>query len=227
MKNKLYYKGELLIEISYQNGKVWVSDEIVKKNNCYIQFYDERFDGVIRWAENDSNIKAEHYKKIICQSTGLNIDGVPYVSFESNEVYKLAEKEYPTPIPYEFEADIVSTRRMEGFIKGYQAHSETHSLSDDEVVQFARWMFLEDTSFTAEKYANFTDKDMLQYWKEQRSKEWEVVCEKNYFCKSCDIDQDSPFGKCDETHKHCSCEERLLHQTYIKDGKEFLTIKLK
>lgn len=81
MKNKLYYKGELLTEISYQNGKIWVSDEIVKKNNCYIQFYDERFDGVIRWAENDSNIKADHYKKIICQSPELNIEGVPYVEF--------------------------------------------------------------------------------------------------------------------------------------------------
>jgi hypothetical protein len=33
-----------------------------------------------------------------------------------------------------------------------------------------------------------------------------------YYCKACGISQDEPFGKCHESHKHCSCEIRLTEE---------------
>jgi hypothetical protein len=33
-----------------------------------------------------------------------------------------------------------------------------------------------------------------------------------YYCKACGISQDEPFGKCHNTHKHCSCEIRLVEE---------------
>ena len=53
----------------------------------------------------------------------------------------LAESHYGTEIdsyrssnPFDLEGD-----RKQGFVKGYQQHSETHSLGDEEVIMFAKY----------------------------------------------------------------------------------------
>jgi hypothetical protein len=39
-----------------------------------------------------------------------------------------------------------------------------------------------------------------------------VEPKQEYYCKACGISQDEPFGKCHNTHKHCSCEIRLVEE---------------
>lgn len=41
-----------------------------------------------------------------------------------------------------------------------------------------------------------------------------------YWCKACGISQDEPFGKCNEGHKHCSCEIRIIEDDVEKLAKE-------
>ena len=70
------------------------------------------------------------------------------------------------------------------FIEGYNTHSQTHSLSDDEVVEFNIWcnkpseedirqpntVYIPSSNFYWHKHKKYTPKELLQLFKEQQIK---------------------------------------------------------
>jgi hypothetical protein len=194
MKNKLFYKGELLTELHYQNGILYCTKEHKQDAKANLKGFNSM-----------DELCDENY--IICQSSELNIENMPYVSFESDEVEKLAEKKYPS---WSSEYDIGMSYR--GFIEGYQAHSKTHSLSDDEVVEFAEWIRIKDITLGLHYFYldgdEYSEKELIQLFKDQQSREWEVV-----------IDVWNSKG--------VTSISNYQPQTHTKEGKVFLTIKEK
>lgn len=49
---------------------------------------------------------------------------------------------------------------------GYNKSQESHPFTKNDMIEFAKWLRIEDTEKNAEKYCNFSDLDMLQYWQE-------------------------------------------------------------
>jgi hypothetical protein len=55
------------------------------------------------------------------------------------------------------------------------------------------------------------DDEFLQWFVKNPSCEY---IETEYWCKACDITQEMSFGKCHESHKHCSCIVRVATDNY-------------
>lgn len=113
---------------------------------------------------------AENWKRVIA-TNNPNIH-IPKVV---DEVERLAEHEFQEQkesyenstemFPFD-DSELLAT----GFQIGYNKCKEIHPNSDKDTIEFANWLRQEDTEANAEKYANFTDADMLQFWKEQQPK---------------------------------------------------------
>lgn len=57
-----------------------------------------------------------------------------------------------------------------GIIEGYNKSQETYPFSEEDMIEFNEWMKKEDTPENAETYFHYSDKDMLNAFKEQRIK---------------------------------------------------------
>lgn len=91
--------------------------------------------------------------KLVIATNNPNID-IPQVV---DEVEELAEKIIPNLIRRQYVKI--------GFIAGYNKSQETHPNSDDDMVEFADWC---ETNYDDLK--PYTIKELLQLWKEQKTK---------------------------------------------------------
>lgn len=109
----------------------------------------------------------------------------------------------------------------------------------DEDIKIGDWIFytsaigvckttvsskgLEQEGIPAKKIILTTDQDLIANGVQKVPEDFLLWFVKNpnceyieteYFCKSCGITSNEPFGKCHESHKHCSCEIRLVTDNY-------------
>ena len=53
---------------------------------------------------------------------------------------------------------------FKSFKDGFKKAKESYQFTHDDMIEFAKWLRTEDTEKNAEKYANFYDLDMLNFW---------------------------------------------------------------
>ena len=127
----------------------YVNDETVGNYCWYINTYTNKL-------YHSSTLKPDENSKKIIPNTDL-----PKVM---DEVEELAEKIIPNLIHKKY----VKT----GFIGGYNKSQETHSNSDDDMVEFAEWCenLQKDNKEIRRNNPSITRKELLHLWKEQRPK---------------------------------------------------------
>ena len=107
-------------------------------------------------------------KKIIASNNPIDIPNVV------NEVEMLANIEYP--FAFGGIGNIENTSKNH-FIKGYNKSQETHPYSEEDMIEFASWCYLNgyskhqinDRWYDGEHYIG-NSKELLQLWKEQKIK---------------------------------------------------------
>ncbi len=83
-----------------------------------------------------------------------------------NEIEKLGEIETNIRILRHQVTSKAARTYFEGFMNGFEKSRETYQFTENDMIEFAKWLRIEDTEKNAEKYANFYDLDMLGFWKE-------------------------------------------------------------
>ena len=157
MKYKLIHIDTLEVtlceKITIDNEDYYVSIE--KKHNGYV--YNTLLTQLETMFEGKNFVDA--YKGLIA-TTNTSLLCPQVVDY----VEELAESHYGTDIdsyrsskPFDLEGD-----RKQGFVKGYQKHSETHSLSNEEVCLFAEYFYNYWNDMTSEEFIHSECKNTTQ-----------------------------------------------------------------
>ena len=102
--------------------------------------------------------------KLVIATNNPDID-IPKVV---DEVERLALNEFPSKTTDQWN-DYWSIHERKGFIKGYNKSQETHPFSEEDMIEFADWVYR--SQFGPEGYTQDREtKELLQIWQEQKPK---------------------------------------------------------
>jgi len=127
--------------------EVTLCDKITFKGNDYyviktddldmFTYYVDIIENTIEFEGDSDEVDINPNWRKVITTTNTSLQCPQVVDY----VEELAESNYGTDIdsyrsskPYDLEGD-----RKQGFVKGYQKHSETYNLSDEEVLEFAEY----------------------------------------------------------------------------------------
>ena len=161
MKHKLINKQTseetLCDKVTIDGYDYYVSDETIEegwrgtaykkdvKGQIFKHFYTTN-----KWYKNA--------KKVIA-TTNPNIDDIPKVV---DEVERLANE-------FGYHDQTSDTLFREGLILGYNKSQETHPFTEEDMIEFADWVYR--SQFDVEGYTQDKEtKELLQLWKEQKPK---------------------------------------------------------
>jgi hypothetical protein len=173
LKNKTTNEEVLCTKVVVDGFDYYVSDEKIKIDEYYIDDTN-----AIRQAITECETywtTRKSYKKLIA-TNNPSID-IPQIVDEVVSVFKTHfEIEDGEPFP-QTQGD---KNIIEYFEEGYNEHSKTHTLSDDEVVEFNDWCIKNyccEILFSGKWYkrngddeTEYTSKELLQLFKEQQIK---------------------------------------------------------
>ena len=115
------------------------------------------------------------WKGVIICSNNPNID-IPQVVDDIKDLNILKSKWYDNQEEDKSEAfvfqysGIVDDALEKGIILGYNKSQETHSFSEDDMIEFYKWVTEKHSVDITGKYSKMSTKKLLQLWKEQRTK---------------------------------------------------------
>jgi len=185
LKNKSTNEEVLCTRVAIDRFDYYVSDEKIKPslNDYYVvNLYDVEMNETLVfekvksinevWVNNESVETTRHInncRKILC-CNNPSID-IPHIVNEVTEfVYEI----------FAGQGDYYESGQQTGRFEGWIKHSETHTLSDDEVIEFNDWCIKNyccEILFSGKWYkrngddeTEYTSKELLQLFKEQQIK---------------------------------------------------------
>lgn len=175
LKNKSTNEEVLCTKVVVDSFDYYVSDDVIKFDDYYISLEKNyATDPKERYVLYTliSKLNGKNPKKVVCCNNpsidiGQVIDEVEMMGWDvvNNEA--------------SFEDTNGKLIDVTAFYEGYYTHAETHTLSDDEVVEFLEWkdnnhfsLFLDEWGSTLPFYSGcaYTSKELLQLFKEQLPK---------------------------------------------------------
>ena len=173
--NKTTGEETICTKVVIDGFDYYVSDDKILNNEPYISLEtnyatDPKERYVLYYL--GVGLNGKNPKKVIATNNSI-IDILHVV----NEVQELAENS----ISKMTSGTIIRMYQLKAYEKGYKNHAETHTLSDDEVVEFGQWVSHNDWVYLPSKgyWVNeeqeeldqkLTSKELLQLFKEQQIK---------------------------------------------------------
>jgi len=174
LKNKSTNEEVLCIKVVVEGFDYYVSDEKIKLDEYYIDDTNAIRQTITECETYWTTRKS--YKKLIATNNS-SID-IPKVIDERHilNIKSLTDFENKKPENYALNG----SNFYEGFKEGYNTHAETHTLSDDEVVEFMEWyksnsvqIYNRETKLhqiSLKPNSQINTKELLQLFKEQQIK---------------------------------------------------------
>lgn len=131
--NKTNNEEHLCEKVTIDNHDYYVSDEPTKSGDWWYNLHDNKTG---RYGENQINIPQSPYVKRLIATTNKSIDA-PQVIDELGwlEVAIINEDE-----EIQSNKNYQPTSWYNGVMLGYNKHAETHSNSDEDVIEFYKWV---------------------------------------------------------------------------------------
>lgn len=154
--NTITNEEHLCEKITIDGFDYYITISNITNGECYLhkkeikQFLNSGYDGV-------------NFKKVIA-TNNPNINSPQLI----NEVEKLGEIETNIRILRHQVTSKSARTYFEGFMNGFGQGQKNYQFTENDMIEFTKWLRIEDTEKNAEKYANFSDLDMLNFWKENQ-----------------------------------------------------------
>ena len=145
--NKTTQEEHICSKVVIDGFDYYIDDSFFTENDLYI----DTGNNSLRHGSNNHTIGG--YKKKVIATTNPDID-VPKVVDEIEEMVKNHHE---------------NSNRIIGFLNGYNKSQETHSFTEEDMIEFSWWLVKNLGRFSCDQTAHFT-KEYLKIWEEQQIK---------------------------------------------------------
>ena len=159
-------KEETLCEKVTIDGFDYYVSDMNSKRGC---FYCYRTKSLFKDEGVDINCCNADVKVIATNNP--NID-VPRVVDKAELLAKNIYRDNPTDkkgVSYKYNTDINAPRKRKAFVKGYHKSQETHPFGEEDMIEFAWFMYKNLGRYSCDRTAHFNG-EYLKIWKEQQPK---------------------------------------------------------
>jgi hypothetical protein len=168
LKNKTTNEEVLCNKVVVDGFDYYVID-FINKIGMYINEYGKPIVKYIKDLDKDLIWESIDGKASACDSK-FEFKTVIATNNSSIDIPKVIDETFTKSFEYFVSRDKCDTESMIHFSKGYNTHASTHTLSDDEVVDFVDYCLNKHSLDIIGKYSKVSSKELLQLFKEQQIK---------------------------------------------------------